>query len=263
MAAARHQRGGMRLVDVLRGADNERIIQGALGKIKAQEADGGCDMLLSLLLGHHGDCTAPAREASLAVLAAAASEHVVAAILELARGNGTADGLDLYGATRRLPIISLLRHCQCYKAEQAEAMDDADLATVGDLIRYIEDGADDAHDEAANEVHCRALMLETGGAFSLTAMMTLVREARALVAATARLPAGAGVTNSGTFAYDDGPSCAGISGIDPVQAWSDSGNSAGNDDLRDLDFDGGPGPRGTDNSIEVEGPLPGTRSVGC
>ena len=94
MAAAHHQRGGMSLVDVLRGADNERIVQGALGKIKAQEADGGCGMLLSLLLGHHGECTAPAREASFTVLAAAASEHVVAAILELARGNGTADGLD-------------------------------------------------------------------------------------------------------------------------------------------------------------------------
>lgn len=254
MAAARHQRGGMSLVDVLRAADNERIIQGALSKIVAQE-DGGCDTLLALLLGHHGDCTDAAREASLASLASAASEHVVAAILELARGGGTAGGLDLYGTSRRLPMVSLLRHCQCCEAEQAEAMEEAGLATVGDLIRYVEDGADDADDPAANETHCRALMLETGNAFSMTSMLTLLREARALVAATARLQQGGAASGTAEALGGSEPAGIDVLGPPPIHAW---GAGGGDDDLRDIDGGGT-----DDNSVEVDGPVPGTRSVGC
>ena len=51
-------------------------------------------------------------------------------------------GLDVYNAARRLPIRALMAHCGCGEIEQVAAMEDADVACVGDLVRYCEIGGD-------------------------------------------------------------------------------------------------------------------------
>ena len=263
------QRPAMAVMDVLRAADNERVIQAALGKIAAQED--GATQLLSLVLGNAGDCTTPARAAAFASLISmtgdsasnrtsgdgAADQDMVEIVLQIARsGEDTVSGLDLYGASRRMPIVALLRHCGCAGEAQAEAMEDAGFATVGDLIRYCDGGESPSatQDVAADESHCRALMLETAGTFTMSLMLTLLREARALLLATARLPA-AGAQDVTSPWIDSSSAREGT-----AAAAGDSGSLNGgppfalveDDDLGDID-DGGP----------VPGPKPGTHSIGC
>ena len=78
------------------------------------------------------------------------------------------------------------------ETSQVEAIDEAGLANVGDLVRYAEGGAgaDDnggASDDVVDDADVLALSLETGGEVSRDALRRLVGEARALLRATAAL----------------------------------------------------------------------------
>ena len=66
-----------------------------------------------------------------------------------------------------------------------DALQEADLATVGDLVRYCSDGASDSDEDL--EQHVSALALETLGLVERATLRQLVGEARALCHATARL----------------------------------------------------------------------------
>ena len=96
-------------------------------------------------------------------------------------GPGTR-ALDLSGAARRLSTVALLQRCDIPTGgEVIEALDEADLATVGDVIRYCCDGTDD-------ESHIGAMSLELTGCLDRATLRRLLSEARALIDVTSKLP---------------------------------------------------------------------------
>ena len=264
MAAAAFRGRAMQPVDVLRQSEQPRVIEGALDKIAAMPD--AADTLLELLRGHAGECTLAARQAALRTLIATKTEHAVAGIFTLASslsaapanladiddGQGTdaapeasAEGIDLYGAVRRLPMAALMRHCQCASDDQLEAVEDSGLETLGDLIRYCSDGGD----ESCLDRHIPALSLETGGALDRPSLQRLLSEALSLMTLTAKLPAtggGAGGRSGGQGTFD------GLEGLDggagPGRRTVPEAWGGGEEELMEA---------------EVDGPRPGTRSVGC
>lgn len=232
-------------VDVLRRAEEDGPrLRAALDKVLT--ADDAAGILLSLLVTHTAadadddaaPCTAVSKKIAFAELMKLATAESVACLLELARFPPADVSLDLYSNARRMPMAALMAHCLVDSAEAVEAVQDADLFTVSDLIRYCSLDVDDAgaadavHTDAAMEEHVGALALETEGALGRPALRLLISEARKLCAATAALRG----THAG--ARDE----AGRLGGRVPTAWGD-----------DAHDDGG----------EEDGPLPGTRSVGC
>ena len=178
---------GLAPAEVLRGAEAGERLQRALQSVC--EADDGGAAALRAMLTDGGEITPDARAAAFDALVAMGSAISVAALLELTALG--ACGLDISGATRRLPLAALMRHCGLGEASPAQlaAFEEADLGSVGDLVRYCADGADGADVGG----HVMALELELGGAVGRQGLRALVAEARALCAATSRLlpPAGA------------------------------------------------------------------------
>jgi hypothetical protein len=235
--------GAVSAVDVLRSASDARRIEGALTQITS--SGDAADKLLSLFVGGGEGISAAALQASFGALMDMASAESIAALYELSRvagGRGhSAHGLDIYGAARRLPIAALLQHCHCCSKEQCEAMEEAGLTSIGDLIRYCTDDADgaaalvvDDTPDSDVEHHVGALALETCGAFGRPALRALVAEARALCAATGAL---ARDTTTAEGLPLPGTDVGEGTGQQPA------GIAAGRE--------------------EEDGPLPGTKSVGC
>ena len=141
-------------------------------------------------------------------------------------------GLNLYNEARQLPITALMQRCGCAESVQTEAMTNAGLNTVAELVRYC--GDDDSYDGGDDvEEACSGLMMETAGALKRAALEALVFEARAICDATAALH---GVTAESGNAH----------GLASEDLHVDE---VGDDDLDGVDED--------------DGPLPGTRSIGC
>ena len=208
---------GLSLLDVLRSAEPgermQRALQGVCGA-----PDGGAAALRTLLTDG-GECTEPARLAAFDALMSSGSGASVGTLHELAAAGGK--GLDLYRAARLLHIGALLRHCRTAtsdsegtqgngaaqrdenlaeldeaqhaeappldedEAAKLEALSEAGLACVGDLVRYCSDDED-------LEQHVAALSLELLGALDRPTIRKLVTEGRALCEATALLPSGGG-----------------------------------------------------------------------
>lgn len=242
-----HRRfGGLSALDILRSADDERRIEGALKQILA--ASDGTEQLLSIFIDGTQQMPPLARKAAFDALMATESAEAVAALLELGRvateSGAASDDLDLYRAARRLPMTALLRHCNCDGDEAREAMEEAGLTTVGDLIRYCcsdndaaaavagEAAAGAADDDIAR--HVGALGLETGGILGKPALRTLILSSQALVAATAALPKASSAAWPPSASADDA-----------------------DEDLADIDAGG------ADDVVHEEGPVAGTMSVGC
>ena len=259
-----HKRfGALAPIDVLRKANADGPqVRGALGKVLA-ESDAAANLLSLFIATTAADtdeeastsCTPAAKEIAFAELMKLAAAESVAALFELARFPPTDVSLDVYSAARHLPMAALLSHCGIEGDDAREAVEDADLFTVGDLVRYCRDalefqgdGGELAAAAAAGAVdpnfeqHVGALALETGGVLGRPALRSLLTEARKLCAATAALrPAKA----EAEAAPHHGA----------IRAWGELSDSTtqkdGDEDLADID--GG----------EEDGPLPGTRSVGC
>ena len=244
----------------------------ALQKVTA--APDAADTLLALVIGRGGECTALAQAAAFAALMRTGSQQSVAALIELARAlaaaqNGedlrdldeeefatavvnvaataaAASSLDLYSAARELPMAALMRHCDCCGEEALEAMAEADLNNLGDLVRYCSDGEESGE---VIERHVGALALEVGGAIDKPALRRLVRLAHELFASTSRLRhSSSGGSSAAGERLGGGDGWVGIGGggSAAIQAWG-----------------AGEGSEAADNSVEVDGPTPGTRSVGC
>ena len=273
-------------IDVLRASDNERVVTAALQKVAATPE--AAETLLALVIGHSGECTATALAAAFAALMRTGQQQSVCALMELSRSlagaqpgedlrdvdddeevataaavaaaaaAARAGSLDLYGAARELPMAALMRHCDCCGDEALEAMAEADLNSLGDLILYCSDG-EESSEGASIERHIGALALEVGGAIDKPALRRLVRLAFELFASTSKLRDRlVGGSNAAGERLGGGDGWGGaIGGGDSSaiqQAWGAAGEAseAAADEAAAVD-----------NSVEVAGPTPGTRSVGC
>ena len=257
--------GGLSAVDVVRKLEAGEQLNRALRKVIS---DGGAESLLSLVLDRTEECTTAARSAAFDALMATGSAESVAALFEVASHAAeqkVAAGFDLYRAARQLSMAALLRHCGSSSEEQLDALQEADLATVGDLVRYCSDGASDSDEDL--EQHVSALALETLGLVERATLRQLVGEARALCHATARLHGrgqGDGVPQLGDMAPEPPRHhlwSTGAESDETAQATVlrrlEEEAAEEYDDLREIDHDE------ARHDEEVEGPLPGTRSVGC
>ena len=213
---------GMSAADVLRNAEGERM-QRALQQILS-EPDGGAASLRVLL---QEPCAEAPRKAAFDALIATASGEAVAALHELSLSTDLASGLDLYGAARQLPLGALLPRCCDYAGslpEASEALQEAGLVSVGDLVRYCTDtgGAMSAADA---EGHVGALSMELFGVIDKPTLRALVAEAHTLCEATAKLPR-TGADAGGAHAWDG----VGGGGTAVLRAWGDANDEAPADD---------------------------------
>jgi hypothetical protein len=227
---------------VMKTAEGERLKAALNAVLQVEDAS---TLLLGLVLD--AEASAAARRCAFgalmrpAVLGAESAEAIFALAALWSNGvdphvaSAVADlGLNLYNEARGLPLQALMHRCGCATAPQLEAMHSANLCTVSDLVHYCSDvdssGAGDL-DES-----CSSLWMEMEGALSLPKLRALVHEARALCDVTAKLH---GVTSESGNAL-------GLAKEDLiVKEVADD-----DDDLEGID-------------CEEEGPVPGTRSVGC
>ena len=164
--------------DVLRTCDAGERLQRALQTVLAADS-GAAD--LKALLTDGGECTPAARTAAFEALVATSSADAVAALHELS--TDTSHGLNLYAAARNLKSVALVPP-QFNTSDTAAAFADADLESVGELIRYCSED-----DDVAQHVGALALELADVG-LDRQQIHDLVLAARALCAATSRLPDG-------------------------------------------------------------------------
>lgn len=227
----------------MKQADGDRLAAALKGVLEAADAP-------SLLLGliSDADATTASRRAAYSALTKAdmlCAESAEAIFALAALWSNSLDpgassavanlGLNLYNEARALPITALMHRCGCGDATQVEAMRECGIKTVSDLVFYCSD-IDSSGGGDVDEC-CSSLWMETGGAVQRPALRQLVHEARAICDATAALH---GVTAESGNAL-------GLASADLLV-----------DEVEDDDLDGI-----DDDGQEEEGPVPGTRSVGC
>lgn len=272
---------GLTPADVIRSCEAGERLNRAISSLLEQGRTAASGALRAILTDDDDEkpCTTAARSAVFSALMTIANADAVAVLRELAsRG---APGLDVYRAARKLPTGALLHAIDQLgapaDADVLEALEDADLASVGDVIRYCSDGAD-----AEN---IGAMALELGGTLNRETIGLLVEEARSLCEATSKLP-------TASAADAQCPGGDGGAAVVPAPAPSDLDNSSSGLEgalgnmLRELGGGGGGGAGGggleaimlgamggggggggevvdVSRDVEEEGPRPGTRSVGC
>ena len=199
---------------MLRSSSEGPTLQRALATL-TNSPDGGARALHEVLTDG-GECTAAARKAAFDALMATASAEASTTLHMLA--SSATSGLDLYGAARTLATVSLLRRCGAHDgAEVIEALEEAGLASVGDVIHYCSEDLD-------VEEHLGALSLELAGAIDRSTLRTLIAEARSLCDVTSRLPRHGEATLAAT-------------------------NVDANDDLCDIDDAPAPAPAGAQSAV--------------
>ena len=193
----------MSTTDVIRTCEAGERLDRALQSLTSSP-DGGAKELKSLLTDG-GECTAAARRAAFDALVATSSAES-AAVIHFFALSSAPHGLDLYGAARKLPTVALLTPelnaseaaevasgaveieavRRAAQREAAEAFAEADLGTVGELVRYCSEDEDIAAHVGALALELAEVGLDRG---QITA---LVSAARSLCEATAKLPKGGG-----------------------------------------------------------------------
>ena len=177
------------------------------------------------------------QRAALQALVCQACAEAVEAILFMAHVDGVGEALDLYNVARALPIAALMRYCDCGSSDQVRSMQDMELTSVSDLVRYCrfdEDAAADGQSTDELDEIIGMLALETEGELSRRSLRALIDEARALCAVTASVRRRCGSSSS-------------------LGARMTGANVA----LLEAALQPELGPD------EEMGPTPGTRSVGC
>ena len=222
-------------VDVMRYAEGERL--SASLKLVTDQPD-AASLLLSVIADV--DARVDGRHAAFHALlgASAPCAESVQALFVLTALCGDKDshavnslGINLYKEARSLHLAALLRHCGCSSGE--DALDGLGLHTISDLVHYCSAGDDLGGTEESEA----SLYVELGGALSGSALRCLIQEARHLCDATASLY---GLYSDRLLTCDsDGTDVNAIN----IETKQDRAGASEDD--------------------ECEGPLPGTRSVGC
>jgi hypothetical protein len=167
-----------------------------------------------------------AKQATFTALMQLGSAFSVHAILDLAAKQDEALDLDLYSAARTMPLQALMNRIGCSSSDQVRAVADAGLASVSDLVRYcsLSNGPHAMQSvDLTEQVGC--LALETAGELSRKDLLAMVVLAHELCAATVSMRGRA----VGAHAPErEVPSAPAMNASD-----------------------------------EIDGPTPGTRSVGC